>query len=50
VAQRAAVGTGRGLLLLDVVGLEGRRFLPIDEFLRGQREFIGSRLGPPSGI
>jgi methionyl-tRNA formyltransferase len=50
VAHRAAVGTGRGLLLLDVVGLEGRQVLPIDEFLRGQREFIGAQLGGPTGI
>ncbi len=40
-----AVETGEGLLGLKVLQLEGRRPLPVVEFLRGQRGFIGSRLG-----
>ena len=41
----AAVQTGRGLLKLERVQLEGRRAMSVDEFLRGSRDFIGSRLG-----
>jgi methionyl-tRNA formyltransferase len=40
-----AVGTGRGLLVLKTLLLEGRRPLPAAEFIKGYREFIGSRLG-----
>ncbi|MEK7281388.1 MAG: methionyl-tRNA formyltransferase [Chloroflexota bacterium] len=39
------VGTGEGLLGLKVLQVEGRRPLPLEEFLRGQRGFIGSCLG-----
>lgn len=41
----AGVATGRGALLLLVVQQEGKRPLPMAEFLRGQRDFLGSRLG-----
>lgn len=41
----AAVLTGRGLLRLKRVQLEGRRALPIEEFLRGAAGFVGARLG-----
>lgn len=41
----AAIGTGEGALLPQTVGLEGRRALPIDAFLRGHPTFIGARLG-----
>lgn len=40
-----AVATGEGVLLLLQVQLEGRRALPAAEFMRGQREFVGARLG-----
>jgi len=40
----AAVVTGRGLLLLREVQLAGKRPLPISDFLRGQRGFVGSVL------
>lgn len=43
----AAVVTGKGLLLLEEVQLAGRRPLPIGDFLRGQRGFVGSVLGEP---
>ena len=41
----AAVGTGQGLLLLEELQLAGKRALPIGDFLRGRRGFIGSVLG-----
>lgn len=41
----AGVGTGRGALALHKVQLEGKRAVAIDEFLRGQRGFIGQHLG-----
>jgi len=39
-----AVVTGEGLLLLLQVQLEGKRALPAADFVRGQRDFVGSRL------
>lgn len=41
---RSAIGTGRGVLFPDVVGLEGKRPMPMDAFLRGAPRLIGSRL------
>lgn len=41
----AAVQTGSGLLQLLRVQLEGRRAMPMDEFLRGSRDYVGSTLG-----
>jgi methionyl-tRNA formyltransferase len=46
--EPGAVVTGDGLLGLQVVQLAGRRAMPIADFLRGQRDLIGSRLGLPS--
>jgi methionyl-tRNA formyltransferase len=43
-----AVATGVGLLRLDEVQLAGRAAMPALDFARGQRAFIGSRLGQPS--
>ena len=45
-ASKAAfgVGTGRGLLGVLRVQLEGKRAMPAEEFLRGQRELIGALL------
>lgn len=40
-----AVGTHEGLLRLLEVQLEGKKRLTIEEFLRGQSDFIGGRLG-----
>lgn len=40
----AAIGTAKGVLLPDVLLLEGRRPIAIDAFLRGYPSFIGSRL------
>ena len=40
----AAVGTGHGLLLLERVQLAGRKAVAIEDFVRGAREFVGSRL------
>jgi methionyl-tRNA formyltransferase len=39
-----AVAAGNGVLLLDEVQLQGRRAMPAEEFVRGQRGFIGSTL------
>ncbi len=38
------VVTGAGVLLLDEVQLAGKRILPIDVFLRGAPNFVGSEL------
>jgi methionyl-tRNA formyltransferase len=38
-------GTGKGLLGILTVQIEGKRAMPSGEFLRGQRGLIGSRLG-----
>jgi len=43
--EGAAVVTGEGLLALEEVQLAGKRAMGIEEFLRGQRGFVGSRLG-----
>ena len=40
-----AVATGQGALLLQEVQLAGRRAIGIQDFVRGQRNFIGSLLG-----
>jgi methionyl-tRNA formyltransferase len=43
--SKIAIVTGDGLLQLEQVQLESRRSLPIDDFVRGQRQFVDSRLG-----
>lgn len=40
-----AVVTGAGLLRLEQVQLAGRGAMPAEDFARGQRSFVGSRLG-----
>ncbi|HEY76831.1 MAG TPA: methionyl-tRNA formyltransferase [Thermoflexia bacterium] len=45
VGKGAAVVAGEGALELLEVQLAGRRPLPIDAFLRGQRAFLGAMLG-----
>jgi methionyl-tRNA formyltransferase len=42
------VAAGEGLVRLEEVQLAGRAALPARDFVRGQRTFIGSRLGQPS--
>jgi methionyl-tRNA formyltransferase len=44
-AQGIGVMTGRGLLLLEALQLEGKRSLSGKDFARGQRGFVGSILG-----
>lgn len=44
-----AVATGQGALLLKEVQLAGRRAMDIEDFVRGQSDFIGSLLGPQPG-
>ncbi len=39
------VQTGEGVLVLKSVQLEGKRETPLEEFVRGQRDFVGSSLG-----
>jgi methionyl-tRNA formyltransferase len=41
----AAVASGGGVLQLVKVQIAGRKALPIEAFLRGQRDFVGSVLG-----
>ncbi len=43
--RRPAVVCGDGLLALDQVQLAGRRRMAAADFLRGQRAFLGARLG-----
>jgi len=38
------VGSGDGILQVTKVQLEGKRSMPVAEFLRGQQQFIGSIL------
>jgi len=45
LAQGIAVTTGRGLLLLEMVQLEGKKGVAAEDFARGQRQFVGSVLG-----
>jgi methionyl-tRNA formyltransferase len=44
IGKGAGVETGKGVLGLKKVQLEGRKLLPIEDFLRGARGFIGSSL------
>ncbi|MGD1995689.1 MAG: methionyl-tRNA formyltransferase [Anaerolineae bacterium] len=43
--EGVAVSTGEGALQLVEVQLAGKRAMPIEPFLRGQRDFVGSTLG-----
>ena len=40
-----AVVTGEGILLLEEVQLAGKRAMASGDFIRGQRDFVGSQLG-----
>lgn len=46
---RIGVVTGKGVLVVDILQLEGRRSLPAPEFARGRRGFVGARLGQSDG-
>jgi methionyl-tRNA formyltransferase len=41
---KVGVGTGKGVLGLVTVQLEGKRQMSADEFIHGHRTFIGSKL------
>ena len=45
LADESVVATGKGALRLEEVQLAGKRPADIAAFLRGQRSFLGSRLG-----
>ncbi|MBS3783383.1 MAG: methionyl-tRNA formyltransferase [Anaerolineae bacterium] len=45
VDEGAAVATSEGALRLEEVQLAGKRAMSMSPFLRGRREFVGSRLG-----
>jgi methionyl-tRNA formyltransferase len=40
------VGTGDGLYLLQQVQLAGRKAMPVEEFVRGQADFVGAKVAP----
>jgi methionyl-tRNA formyltransferase len=42
--KEIGVATGDGLLVLREVQLAGKRAMKIEEFVRGQKEFVGSKL------
>jgi methionyl-tRNA formyltransferase len=42
-----AVVTGQGALLLEEIQLAGKRSMGVEDFIRGQRQFVGSELGQP---
>lgn len=44
-----AVGTGQGLLRLNVIQLAGRKAMPVDEFIKGQADFTAATLGAGAG-
>jgi methionyl-tRNA formyltransferase len=43
--QAIAIGTGHGVLLPRIIGVEGKRAMPIGAFLRGQANIVGAQLG-----
>lgn len=43
-AQGPAIGTGSGLLLPELVQPAGKRAMPMESFVRGAADFVGSRL------
>jgi len=45
LADGVAVATGKGALRLEEVQLAGKRPMDVTAFLRGQRDFVDSRLG-----
>lgn len=45
-----AVGTGQGELLPRIIGVEGRRAMPVETFLQGHPELIGATLGQQATV
>ena len=43
-AERIAVATGQGALVLHTVQAEGKRRLPVEQFWRGAPGFVGAML------
>ena len=43
--KEIGVATGDGLLILHEIQLAGKRAMKIEEFVRGQKEFIGGKVG-----
>ena len=43
--KEIGVATGDGLLILREIQLAGKRAMKIEEFVRGQKEFIGGKVG-----
>jgi methionyl-tRNA formyltransferase len=43
--ERILVVCGEGALELTTIQLEGKKALPVEEFVRGHQDFIGSKLG-----
>ena len=43
--EGVAVVTSEGLLLLSGLQMEGRKAVPISDFLLGHPDFVGSHLG-----
>ena len=43
------VGTGNGLIQLNIIQLAGRKAMHVGEFIRGQADFIGATLGATAG-
>ncbi len=48
LAQGIGVSTGAGVLILQEVQLAGKRAMAIEEFVHGQRSFVGTQLGGPN--
>jgi methionyl-tRNA formyltransferase len=38
------IGCGTGVLALNRLQMEGKKEMPVEEFIRGQRDFVGSKL------
>jgi methionyl-tRNA formyltransferase len=45
LSQGIGVATGEGALLLEKVQLAGRQAMSAEEFVRGQKGFVGATLG-----
>jgi methionyl-tRNA formyltransferase len=45
VSQGIGVATGQGVLIIEEMQLAGKKTMSAGDFARGQRGFVGSRLG-----
>jgi methionyl-tRNA formyltransferase len=43
--RRVSIGTGKGVVIPRMVGLEGKKTVPIEAFLQGYPGFVGAHLG-----